>query len=648
MASPLHPNYSQSHYPQSPLFKNPSDSVPPTEELEVLHSQLTVLKQKALEKAKKAGNDLRYIEESMKRMKEKEKGKAKAIEKVKKEHDFTPIPEPQRPRVSTPVQISPPKPRFPSVASIPSTSSKPSVEPRKSMDDVKKKKKKRKREQGESDEEPGTLVAPSYMPTVLTGNQESQRPRKTSPSPALHSHPHKASKAPPVAPHPKPSALGPDFSVPPSVSIPKRPPLTAPPIPGPSKPTDVTEDFSKIKPPAQTQVTSFYTLIDPWLRPVKEEDVGFLEYTADEVEPYVMPKLGRHYSEVWEEEDIAYYGAPLTDIRAHHAATSSSNATIATTKWDPSTLNESDLIVEEKGHGPLTERLVSALLPMPDSTVWKGVKAAEDAMEGRPGITGAAFAAAKERVSVAALEDRIKDTMRFHGLLDGKTDYSEAVDDPISAALRQAQRQLRNVVAINKARKSRLAAIARDRLGYQEYLDLRDNLDRNLWSSYSKAQKKESPKLGRKKKKIVGTPASGGVGGVASLPPCPAALGMVTDEEYQLVVPENVQPLVKTRRQWVDVVGSVFDEKERESPGRIYGLPKTSVFEGLEREVREELERTKISWGQSSSGVPAASGSSGAGAVNVGTGISAAIGMDSRTNGKGKGKARVDEPMILG
>lgn len=40
-----------------------------------------------LARSKKAGEDLKAIEESMRRMKEKEKGKAKAIDKVKRERD---------------------------------------------------------------------------------------------------------------------------------------------------------------------------------------------------------------------------------------------------------------------------------------------------------------------------------------------------------------------------------------------------------------------------------------------------------------------------------------------------------------------------------------------------------------------------------
>lgn len=126
----------------------------------------------------------------------------------------------------------------------------------------------------------------------------------------------------------------------------------------------------------------------------------------------MIPKLGRHYLEVWEDADMAMYGGPLPGFSSGRLGESSTSAP----KWDPSTLMEADLLTEERSHGPLTERLMSALLPMPDSTVWKGVKAAEDAMEGRPGGTGAA-AAKREKVNVVDLEERVQDTMRFHGLL---------------------------------------------------------------------------------------------------------------------------------------------------------------------------------------------------------------------------------------
>jgi transcriptional adapter 3 len=70
---------------KSALFRNPTDAIPPTDELEQLQHELKLLKQKSLERARKAGEDLKSIEESMRRMKEREKGKAKVVDKIKRE-----------------------------------------------------------------------------------------------------------------------------------------------------------------------------------------------------------------------------------------------------------------------------------------------------------------------------------------------------------------------------------------------------------------------------------------------------------------------------------------------------------------------------------------------------------------------------------
>lgn len=70
---------------RSVLLKTQPDALPPTEELDALQAELKIAKQRTLERAKKAGDDLRTIEESMRRLKEKEKGKGKAVEKIKKE-----------------------------------------------------------------------------------------------------------------------------------------------------------------------------------------------------------------------------------------------------------------------------------------------------------------------------------------------------------------------------------------------------------------------------------------------------------------------------------------------------------------------------------------------------------------------------------
>lgn len=70
---------------RSALIKNPPDAIPQVEELEALQAELKLLRTRTLERAKKAGEDLKAIEESMRRLKDKEKGKGKAVEKVKRE-----------------------------------------------------------------------------------------------------------------------------------------------------------------------------------------------------------------------------------------------------------------------------------------------------------------------------------------------------------------------------------------------------------------------------------------------------------------------------------------------------------------------------------------------------------------------------------
>ena len=89
MSSSLVP-YPSVHPFRSQIVKNTPDTVPPTEELEVLQTDLNELRQQTLERAKKADDDLRTIEESIRRLKEKEKGKAKAIERTKRECAYSP------------------------------------------------------------------------------------------------------------------------------------------------------------------------------------------------------------------------------------------------------------------------------------------------------------------------------------------------------------------------------------------------------------------------------------------------------------------------------------------------------------------------------------------------------------------------------
>ena len=177
------------------------------------------------------------------------------------------------------------------------------------------------------------------------------------------------------------------------------------------------------------------------------------------------------------------------------------------------------------------------------------------------------------------------------------------MDDAVATALRQAQDEFREVVAKNKARKARLLAIAKDRLGYQEYVEAREALDKNILALYTKLQKKDGPKVSKKKKAKSET--NGAAPAPSGTPPIgtwPSAAGLGPDDENMLRVPDALAQFVVTRKEWVDSVGDVFDAMEREQPGRIYGLPERSIYEGLDAEVAALLGRTDE--GDTSTGRP--------------------------------------------
>ena len=90
MSHSLRPYVLEAHQAlRSALLLAPPEGIPTVEELEATQTELKQLKQHALERARKAAGDLKIIENEMKKMREMEKGKARALpnmlQKVKRE-----------------------------------------------------------------------------------------------------------------------------------------------------------------------------------------------------------------------------------------------------------------------------------------------------------------------------------------------------------------------------------------------------------------------------------------------------------------------------------------------------------------------------------------------------------------------------------
>ncbi|KAJ9127119.1 hypothetical protein QFC24_001354 [Naganishia onofrii] len=159
--------------------------------------------------------------------------------------------------------------------------------------------------------------------------------------------------------------------------VPVRPPIPHPPKPLPKRQKDVNQDFSTVKHVTQNvQWSTFWNGIEPYLKDFGEEELAMLGFRPEDVEPFVIPPLGKHYQDIWDEEDSALPFASLDstgppavnawDMLNGDTKDSKpviSEALLADKTYVPVTeMVDDDLWDEAKGLGGLNERAVAALL----------------------------------------------------------------------------------------------------------------------------------------------------------------------------------------------------------------------------------------------------------------------------------------------
>ncbi|RKP27458.1 histone acetyltransferases subunit 3-domain-containing protein [Syncephalis pseudoplumigaleata] len=216
----------------------------------------------------------------------------------------------------------------------------------------------------------------------------------------------------------------------------------------------------------QVPIHVFWNSLEPYFRPLTDADLRFLEEKDDDVGPYLIPLLGRHYLQVWAEEDRAL----IPDLeRSKHDAAKPARSLPA--GGQPEQMLSDDLLeIDALSCGPLTERIISALLRNDLQT------------------------------DLISVEERLKRELMHLDLLDADgVDWQAAEDDEICGELRALQRELREVEAANTRRKRRLIGIVQDHLGYQEYQQILDELDRHVEQSFARrhrVKKSKRKKLG--------------------------------------------------------------------------------------------------------------------------------------------------------
>ncbi|OAA62662.1 transcriptional regulator [Niveomyces insectorum RCEF 264] len=137
-------------------------------------------------------------------------------------------------------------------------------------------------------------------------------------------------------------------------------------------------------------------------------------------------------------------------------------------------------------------------------------------------------------------------------------DYDGHFDDEIAARLRRLQTALREQVLVNGARKARLAELVKERMAYQEYQTILEDLDGQVQAAYLK-RTRTMGKTKKGKRPGAGAAGAGGAGGGAGAAGG-AGAGAGGAGTARPGIGDLTRTLMERRKRWIENIGAVFDD----------------------------------------------------------------------------------------
>ncbi|KAF0421762.1 histone acetyltransferases subunit 3-domain-containing protein [Gigaspora margarita] len=239
----------------------------------------------------------------------------------------------------------------------------------------------------------------------------------------------------------------------------------------------------------QVAIKTFYEHIDTYIRDYTEEDIDFLEskgvFPLDDDEK--IPKLGKHYLEVWAEEERNLTPQTAEELEARQTDTIKGP------------LKNQDQDLPGSPCGPLAERVLAAFLEYDivsdDNISVNGNNHDEPITPEGTQMNG--------HREILDMDDRLKRELRALDLMDDQdVEWDDREDDEISIKLREYQSKLREQVKRNNYRKRILLEKVKARSGYQQYINYLDEIDTQIEETYlARHPEKDKSKLSKTKKK---------------------------------------------------------------------------------------------------------------------------------------------------
>lgn len=383
-------------------------------------------------------------------------------------------------------------------------------------------------------------------------------------------------------------------------------------------------DFSKNKPPTnQVQFTTFQSYIESYFRSFSSDDISFLsekyvippmfeksDYDPN-VTPYLIPKAGTFYADVWAEDD-SNLASKLNSPAYQQSALDSYKP-----KGSIESLSDDKLYTEDISCGPLSSRLLSAILsvndtderddddangsysdnendpkshrkePSIDVDILSNMRPIPDDDVATRLNSGEEYKVTAEVSDFHSIEERLKRELKHIGIfmnlpniddkskINGKLkkalsddfgtssiiDTDEWIrnkeDDEVCTEIRALQKELKEVCQRNRQRKKKLIPVVEDQIAYQEYCTILEDLDKQVDQAYIKRTKAKS-----KKKKHADT---------------------TTPQQH--AVNNGLRVLLDKRKRWIENIGKLFPPAEI-----MKRVPRESVFKGDDQSDDEDMD----------------------------------------------------------
>ncbi|CAI4058399.1 histone acetyltransferase NGG1 SKDI_04G3970 [Saccharomyces kudriavzevii IFO 1802] len=400
-------------------------------------------------------------------------------------------------------------------------------------------------------------------------------------------------------------------------------------------------DFSHPKPTNQIQFNTFLAFVENFFKDLSDDNLKFLKtkfITPDslqfdktydpEIKPFIIPKLGPLYTDVWFKDENDKNPA-FKKISSHL-----NDASAILPKKSANEIDDNLLETESISCGPLLSRLLSAILkddndkPELQSSKTTGgnevprIREEEDvtslrnnnndgtdmslSQEHGPsvrtpdsdidedgfqtksmGIRDGTTSTLPQQIGwitnginldYPTFEERLKRELKYVGIYmnmpkdennpnSADPDWiAGREDDEISAELRELQNSLKQVTKKNQKRKALLIPLVERQLAWQEYSSILEDLDKQIDQAYVKRIRVP------KKRKKNHTAASSNVN-----------TGTTSQIAQQKAANSSLKSLLDKRQRWINKIGPLFDK-----PEVMKRIPNESVFKDMDQEDEED------------------------------------------------------------